>query len=55
MHLVHPAARQIRTLYSLSAERLWFSLAVVVGLILAVEIVELILLQDFPKLLGAAI
>lgn len=55
MQLVHPAARQLRTLYSLSSERLWFTLAVVAGLILAVEIVELILLHDLPELRGASI
>lgn len=35
MHLVRPAANGLRTLYELGADRLWFLLAVWVGLLLA--------------------
>lgn len=44
MHLVVPAARSLRTLYSLSSERFWFALAVLLGLVVAGELVEMILL-----------
>ncbi|MCW1932776.1 hypothetical protein [Pararhodobacter zhoushanensis] len=50
MHLVLPAAQGLRTLYALSSERLWFSLAVVAGLVLAAELAELILLLNAPMI-----
>jgi hypothetical protein len=50
MHLVIPAARSLRTLYSLSSERFWFALAVLLGLIVAGELVELILLWGIGEL-----
>jgi hypothetical protein len=48
MHLVLPATRGLRNLYALSSERLWFALATVVGLVVAAELVEVILLLNVP-------
>jgi len=50
MHLVLPAARSLRSLYSLGAERLWFALAVMGGLILAGEVLELAMMLQHPPL-----
>ncbi len=46
MHLVLPTAQSLRSLYALSSERLWFTLAVIGGLILAGELVEMLLLLN---------
>lgn len=54
MHIVLPAARGLRTLYSLSSDRLWFALAVVAGLILAGELVQLILSTGAPIIEGVS-
>ena len=48
MNSILPAAQGLRTIYHLSSERLWFALAVVAGLVIAAELVELILLQRVP-------
>jgi hypothetical protein len=48
MHHVYPAARGLRTLYALSSDRLWFALAVAAGLVLAVEVGELLILSQMP-------
>ncbi|MCA0205101.1 hypothetical protein [Pararhodobacter sp.] len=54
MPLVLPATRSLRNLYALSSDRLWFLLATVIGLAVAGELVEILLLQDSPpiELLG---
>lgn len=55
MQLVLPATRGLRTVYALSSERLWIALAIIAGLILATELVEMILLQGVPDWRGASI
>lgn len=48
MSFLVPAARGLRNLYALSSEQIWFLLAVLAGLILAAELVEVILLMNLP-------
>ncbi|MCA2010222.1 hypothetical protein [Pararhodobacter sp. CCB-MM2] len=50
MHIVLPAARSLRSLYVLGSDRLWFTLAVAGGLILAGELVQLLLLNSLPPI-----
>jgi len=49
MHHVWPAARGMRTLYSLSSDRLWFALAVVTCLLLADALIERVASQVAPQ------
>ena len=41
MHYVLPAARGLRQLYALSSDRLWFTVAVLVSLLVATEVPDL--------------
>jgi len=43
MLLPSHAPRSLRAIYAVSSERLWFGLAVLVGLVLAGELIEAIL------------
>lgn len=47
------ATKGLRLVALMSSDRLWFALAVALGLILAGQIVDLILLQSLPDLNGA--
>ena len=47
------ATRGLRVLALLSSDRLWFSVAVVLGLLAAGQIVEALLIQTAPDLHGA--
>lgn len=48
MQHVLPSVRGLRTLYALSADRIWFALAVVACLLIASEIADRVVLNSAP-------
>jgi len=52
MHYVLPAARGLRQLYALSSDRLWFTVAVLVSLLVATELAEVLMANQMPVIDG---
>ena len=50
MQHVLPAARGLRTFYTLASDKLWFALAVVACMLLAGQVAELMILNSIPNL-----
>lgn len=48
MQLVLPAARSLRTLYTLASDKLWFAIAILSGFLFASKIASLLLTSTAP-------